>query len=442
LLGNLAAKIFCKHERYDLESGDIMRQSSNLNQANCKPVTVLILGNYRTTLTVARTLSEAGYRTIVTEASHGAAGARYSRFVDELWHHPPVSAGKAFYQSLNALLANRPEIQFVFPVEESFSVWLANNAHLVPNRVRVVSPSPYLVRTSLDKPKMLELATQLGLGCPPFATVKSLDELYKATAEIGFPVIVRPFSHLNRIGNKKAIICQDQQAFDLAFEEWPKRQPGLLVQRYVKGARRDLYFIARNGEVSAFLQTNITRTDNPDGTGLSTEGKYSPVSDDLASQTAKLVKKLDYSGIGFTQFIVDDFSGHATFLELNPRTAGSHKCAEAMGLPLTLHALEIAGGPKAPPIRSDWSYRAGGYYCWLSGDLYGLKQALLAKEITAMQAAAWGLAMLRTAVRARVHLTWSLSDPLPSIALLLRPLPKLKSQLFQLVGLTRHVSST
>ncbi|MEM9592560.1 MAG: hypothetical protein AAF967_14790, partial [Pseudomonadota bacterium] len=105
--------------------------------------TALILGNYRTTLTVAQRLKEAGFQVIVSEADDGAAGARYSRYVDDMWEHPELDEndGEPFRRALANLLARRPEITTVFPVEEKFVIWLARNSDALPYDVTLVSPS-------------------------------------------------------------------------------------------------------------------------------------------------------------------------------------------------------------------------------------------------------------------------------------------------------------
>ena len=383
---------------------------------------VLILGNYRTTLSVARTLKEEGFRVIVSEADHGAAGARYSRFVDEMWDHPPLDAkgGAKFLQALNALLEQQPGVTTVFPVAEEFVVWLAGNKSALPAHITIVSPEPRLVDLCLDKMKMLELASRAGVECAPYAVTGTLDELYARSDKVGYPVIVRPFSHLHRLGHKKAVICNDRGALLACFSAWPEGQPGLLLQHYVSGVRHDLYFIAVKGDVVSLLETRITRTDHLDGTGLSTEGKHVAVSPAFARDTRRLVRETGYTGIGFIQFIRDPQSGKTTFLELNPRTAGSHRCAEAVGMPLTRAALELARGNTDLGLDPAHRYPVGAIYAWVTGDLYGLKQAISHKEIDAAGAARWVFRALRSVVRARIHLVFSWRDPLPSIALLIR----------------------
>jgi len=383
---------------------------------------VLILGNFRPTLTVARALSEEGFHVIVSEADDKAAGARYSRFVDEMWDHPELhaEAGATFKQALKLLLNQRPDITTIFPAAEKFVVWLANNKNDLPANITVVSPEASLVDLCLDKVKMLDLASRAGIACAPYAEVETLDELYKKSRKLGYPLIVRPFSSLNLLGHKKAIICQSHDELLAAFSTWPGKQSGLLLQRYVTGIRHNFYFIAVNGELQSLLNTLITRTDHVDGTGFATEGVHIAVPRTFKKDIQRLVQELEYTGIGGIQFIHDPDTGEATFLELNPRNGGNFRCAEAVGMPLTRSALQLARGKTDLGLDPAHSYPTGIYYCWLTGDLYGLKEAIAHGEISLGGVVVWIFQMIRSLLRSRIHLVFTWRDPMPPIALLLR----------------------
>ena len=110
-----------------------------MTQARVKD-SVLILGNYRPTLAVARALGEEGHHVIVSEDDDRVAGARYSRFVDEMWDHPGLDAeaGATFKQALKLYLDQRPDITAIVPVAEEFVVWLAKNGTSLPADITIV----------------------------------------------------------------------------------------------------------------------------------------------------------------------------------------------------------------------------------------------------------------------------------------------------------------
>lgn len=390
-----------------------------MTKSNFDTPKVLLLGNYRPTLSVARAMKFGGFGTIVTHADDGAAGAKYSRFVDEIWQHAHCHNHQQFGREVLELLEKRKDIVAIFPIEEYYSIWLAQIQNQLPSHVLIASPAPETVMACLDKLNMLNLASRLNVPCTPYESVNTLSKLMNAAEQIGYPVIIRPYTQYNRIGKKKAVICESREELATQFPTWPKEQPGLLIQKYVRGDRHDLYFIAEHGKIKTFLETRITRTDSLDGTGLSTEGQYIDVTPSLADDTARMVAELGYHGVGFSQFIVDKSSNDMIFLELNPRVAGSNKCAEAVGLGLTDAALSLANG-RDLAITREFKYPSPGYYCWLSGDLYGLKEALKSRELSIGSALRWAFGMGRSLLRSRTHLTWSWTDPKPAVLLLLR----------------------
>ncbi|MCH8239551.1 MAG: hypothetical protein IIB62_05780 [Proteobacteria bacterium] len=392
-----------------------------MTQARVKD-SVLILGNYRPTLAVARALGEEGHHVIVSEDDDRVAGARYSRFVDEMWDHPDLDAeaGATFKQALKLFLDQRPDITAIVPVAEEFVVWLAKNGTSLPADITIVSPEARIVELCLDKLRMLDLTSRTGIACAPYAVVKTLEYLYEQAAKIGYPIIVRPLSSLNRLGHKKAIICQDHDELMEVFSTWPAKHPGLLLQRYVSGVRHNLYFIAVNGEIRSLLEITVTRTDQHDGTGLATEGLHIAVTAAFRKDSQRLVRELDYTGIGCIQFVRDPETGEATFLEINPRIAGNQRCAEAVGMPLTRSALHLARGKTDLGLDPAHRYPAGIYFCWLSGDLYGLKEAIQHGEIGPGGVIIWTLQIIRSLLRARIHMMFTWRDPLPPFALLLR----------------------
>src|SRR6185503_17231776 len=81
---------------------------------------VLLLGNYRPTITLVRELKALSYAIIVGRGG-GEGGAEYSRFTDEIWDHPELEESPdAFLLSLRSFLLRRSDIGVVFPVAEGF----------------------------------------------------------------------------------------------------------------------------------------------------------------------------------------------------------------------------------------------------------------------------------------------------------------------------------
>ena len=389
-----------------------------------KDSAILLLGNYRPALAIARALAARGYRIIMgLEGDEG--GCEHSRFVWQSWDHPKLAADpNAFRAALKAYLAERPDIVAVFPVAEEFVRCLAEPPRGLPDRVKLVSPTAALVRLFSDKLEALALANSLDVPVLPYRLAVDFGDLLASARAIGFPLTVRPLGVTARIGHKKALIFQNMSALRAALPEWPAGHKFLLLQRFASGRRHNVYFAARDGKLLGVVESRIARTNHPDGTGLAVDGETVVPSAELVGDTERLVRETGYTGVGLAQFIVDEEKGARCFLELNPRVAGSHAVAELAGLPLSGLAVDLAIAPDAVPMAPVASGRAGMRYVWTCGDVIGTKFALMRGEAGVVRTAAGLVRTVWAALATDVHMTWSWRDPKPSIKALASTLPR------------------
>src|SRR5690242_1539256 len=79
--------------------------------------TLLIIGDFKETLIVVRSLGRAGCKLIVGKpASQEVGFAQHSRFTSEVWRHPDFDKEEQFISALAAFLRSRHDIQYVLPV--------------------------------------------------------------------------------------------------------------------------------------------------------------------------------------------------------------------------------------------------------------------------------------------------------------------------------------
>lgn len=380
--------------------------------------TVLLLGNFRPTLTVARQLAPLGYRIIVTRGAGAEGCSQYSRYVDECWDHPPVEQTGAFFTALAEFLKARPDITIVYPILEQCVKGLALYKDLLPQDRIYATPPAETVLTCLDKPKMIEIAKRAGVPVADFAVARDHAALLSEATRIGFPVVVRPVSSAVPVAGKKVLMADSAEELRRALPDWPSAHDELIVQARVKGRRHNLYFAASNGRPIRYLAAEIIRSHKADGTGLAVEGETIELEADIRRYADSLLRSLDYTGVGCIQFQVDRATGHVTFLELNPRIAGNHAITEACGLNLTGLAIDLAcGRAQHVPLSIG---AAGKRYAWTYGDLRGLLAGVVKDKLTVRQAAAWLMRMVKTSIRANTHMTWSWSDPLPTLMMFTR----------------------
>jgi len=394
--------------------------------ATPEPYRVLLLGNYRAAVTVARELGKRGHTIVVGCAGDEEGGAEHSRYCARSWEHPPASSGGVFIDALRDLLFSDPDISVVLPVSERYVRLVnAHRPELPQDRIYAM-PDADAVDICLDKARTLALAIHADVPVAPFRNVTTLAELGDAADALGFPLVVRPVDSMQRLFGLKALVIRSREELVARFAGWPGEHASLLVQRKVSGGRHNVYFAAERGRPIRLLEAVVLRTDKPDGTGLAVEGVTQKLRSVSRHYTTRLLSALAYHGVGCAQFLVDPGSGRTHFLEINPRIAGHHAVAERAGLGLSELAVALAARRTLDePFREG---TAGIRYAWSYGELRALKSRFASGEI-ALGGLARGLALVAdTALRADMQVDWEPSDPRPTfetfrraLALALKP---------------------
>lgn len=377
-----------------------------------KQKTVLLLGNYRPTVTIARRMASLGYKVIVTRDQGGLAAV--SRATSEVWDAPKVAKDPGFFEVLADFLNQRPDIDVVVPVEETYVLGLANNRGKLPADRIYGTPPDSIVKTSLDKIAMLDVAERAKIPSAAAEVVETLEQVFEASARIDFPVIVRPLWSTQPIAGRKALIVYDEQVLQESLTEWPDGHDQLIVQRFIRGPRFNVDFAAQKGNVIRAVATLILRTDAFDGTGIDVCGKTLPMPADLFDFTSQMVTELDYTGVGLIQFMVDRERNEISFLELNPRFNGNTAVPDQAGLELCRLSIDLA----VDPDRSEEVIVSSGglRHSWFYGDVQGIrksmKQGMMKRD--QMAGALWRAVL--DAITADFHVVWSWRDPRPGIS--------------------------
>jgi len=373
--------------------------------------TVLIIGTYRQTLTVIRSVARAGYRVIL--GIHGeTGGCERSRYVDEVWQHPDTD-GDRFLDELNSFLTGRPEIKMVFPVGETELRCFLEKKDGMPPDVQFLMSDPESICLCLDKPAMSAIVDELGIPQASYASVSSSAALFDASDSIGYPCIVKPVDSTVRILDKKAITFDTAAEIRDCLSSWPPENLSLIVQKLVSGRRHNIYFFSSKGRIDALAQVEILRTDSLDGNGLAVSGITVSPSPVLVAYCEKILQRLNYDGAGCVQFLVDDAGDEISFLELNPRLGANFAIVYRAGIDLPAMMINAAcevTDRESMPIQHCGE---GVRYAWVTGDIIGLKNAIRDKKVGIRQAAVWLFAMLRSSMKASVHITWDWRDPIP-----------------------------
>ena len=385
---------------------------------------VLVLGDYRQTVTVARSLSRAGYEvTLGTDQIESSTGL--SCHVSDVWLYDKSSLAR-FHNHLEAFLRNeRPD--FVFTVGESQLRALLEVAPRLEPLAIWVNPEFPTVARCFDKRAMYELVPQLGIPAVPWTPYTDAADWRARAAAMGFPVVVKRKDSAGQVQERKALIYESPEAFEaflaaLAREADPS---SLLLQKFARGVRHNCHVGAADGRLVAYFEQKVLRTDELDDTGIGVAGVSVAPSPQLRAYCEALTLALGYTGIGCIQFLVDEDNGSVAFLEFNARMDSTTALPYRMGLDYPRLAMELAiyrkarAGGRADaqalvPAAHPESYRAGVTYHWLLGDLGAFVSQLRRGAIAPRDAAARALGMAWLALRSH-HLTFDWRDPLPTV---------------------------
>ncbi len=363
---------------------------------------VLVLGEYRQTLTVVRSLARAGYRiSLGTCQVHGSTAM--SRYVADV---------QVFEDSNPEHFLDQPV--YVFPVGETEARHIAQAAGRLMPLATWVMPDPVTLLRCLDKREIYELAPTLGIPTAPWRRFSGVADWHGAAREMGFPVVVKRKDSATSIKQKKAIILRSPEAFERFLAEL-RSEPDpetLLLQKYAHGDRHNCHIAADRGRIVAFFQQKVLRTDEPDGTGIGIEGASVAISDGLRDYCGRLVTALDYRGIGCIQFLVEEKSGAVALLEFNPRLDSTAALPYRLGYDYPRIATEIAARKAPAPVTTP--YCIGKCYHWLYGDTLCWHASRKQRRQSRLELANWALRMFWRSLTA-YHLTWDARDPIPTL---------------------------
>lgn len=323
---------------------------------------VLVLGDYRQTVTVVRSLGRAGFD-VVLGCERPQSSTALSRYVSAV-RLLDASSPERYCEDVEACLrSDKPD--FVFPVGESqLRRVLRNDPDRFMSLAIWVMPDPATVLRCFDKCAMYELATALGIPTAPWRPFTDAEGLLLDAAQLGYPVVLKRRDSSGYVRKKKALIWDnagelEQFAVEILYDPDPA---SLVLQKRAPGVRHNCHIAADHGRLVAYFQQKVLRTDEPDGTGTGIEGISVAPSPQLRAHCERLLGSLGYTGIGCAQFLVDDRSGGIAFLELNARMDSTAALPYRLGIDFPLIALHIAAGEL---VNAPARYRVGKRYCSL-----------------------------------------------------------------------------
>jgi len=379
---------------------------------------ILVLGDYRQTITVVRSLARAGYR-VTLGCADRRGGTRLSRYVSEVWTYDWATPER-FYDSLEGYL-RRAQPDFVFTVGESQLRRLIPVAKHFEPLSTWVNPEFSTVARCFDKGALYELAPRVGVPTVPWRGFQDAESWRRAAHDMGFPVVIKRRDSAAQLRERKALIFKTAGQLDgfLATLSGESDASELVLQKYFAGVRHNCHVACADGELIGYFQQKVLSTDELDDTGIGTAGVSVAPWPELRAYCQWLTLALGYTGIGCIQFLVDESSRACAFLEFNARMDSTAALPYHLGYDYPLLAVELARYRRLQGLRPagfEHPYAVGRTYHWLRGDFGAWLDALRHRRLGTTALAAWALDMGWMALRSH-HLTFDWRDPLPTAAM-------------------------
>jgi len=229
--------------------------------------------------------------------------------------------------------------------------------------IEFIGPSAEAIRQMGSKAEARRIAREHGVPCVPGydGEDQSLERLVTAANEIGFPVMIKASAGG---GGRGIRIVDEESAFEKAAEAARREAEGafgdgrLIVERYVRQPRHvEVQIVGdRHGNVIHCFEREC-----------SVQRRHQKVVEEapaprlgevqrakLHADALSLACAIGYDNAGTVEFVLDDETGEAYFLEMNTRLQVEHPTTEFVtGLDLVELQLRSAAGEPLPLTQDD-----------------------------------------------------------------------------------------
>ncbi|WP_199741949.1 carbamoyl-phosphate synthase [Corallococcus sp. CA047B] len=321
-----------------------------------RPPALLFSANFYGTLAAARCLGRHGVD--VTVADTGRLGpASYSRFVSRRVQCPPESQPEAFLQWLVDFGLREPVKHVLYPTSDELAWLIAAHRPKLEDLFHLYDPGVDAVYGLLNKRRLYEVGTEVGLHLPRTWFPQSEADLEQVRREASFPVLLKPTTQILHATHRKGQPVSSPEDLAREYREFArdtyapmlvKFDPAVvnpMVQEFHPEAAEGIYslsgFVDESGELfEARAAMKVLQRPRKLGVGVCFES--APLRPDLVAGLTRLCQRLGYHGVFEVEFIQTKDS--YLLIDFNPRFYGQMGFDIARGLPLPLLAYHAATG--------------------------------------------------------------------------------------------------
>ena len=361
---------------------------------------ILVLdGQSRSALGVVRSLSQKGLSVIA--GSNSASGiANYSRCIKKYftYSYDTDALEKAHSTILEQVKILRPKV--LMPVmNPSWSIiytFYDDYKHLtkiVPN------PGKDFFDKLFDKSYLAEVSKKHDVPIPKTYMPENNHNALSLIDELPYPVLLKPKKGQGGLGIKRV---DEKKGLGNALSEYDEMP---IIQELISGEDLELTLLCIRGEpIAGSVYLSLRNYPLPYGPPVACR----TINDDyLMDLGINFLRKLNYNGVAHLDFRRDQNDGEAKLLDFNVRLAGTNEMSICSGIDFGYFLYKLSIGEKVDQI---FEYEIDKEFRWL---LFGELRYLIATSKK------WKT--IKDMLRWKNVLTnFSITDPLPSIALVLR----------------------
>jgi predicted ATP-grasp superfamily ATP-dependent carboligase len=257
-----------------------------------------------------------------------------------------------------------------------------------------------------DKFETMMLANKQGVRCPDTYLPKNEEEAKEIAEKAVFPLTIKPRKSSGSRGIRK---IDDKDTLLSVFHDIQAEYSTPMIQEWIPhGDRYDVCLLYdQNHEVKAsFVQKEIRHFPMPIGPSTVQE---SVIKDELIELSLHLLKPLNWSGIVEVEYMIDPGTNQPVLMEINPRFWNSLELAVQSGVDFPYLLYQLCIGQEIANVseyqigrRNRWLFPGDTLHFLLNPRRFSMKPSFFA-----------------TRKQLVYDDTFSLSDPLPGVILIL-----------------------
>ena len=294
---------------------------------------VVIIGGHIQALGLARQVYEKGIEVILLLDTKWAV-ARFSKAIAKYFLYD--SEEQLHQVIMHLCLPHKATL--LFPTNDESVEHLSSHYIEYATHFAMGIPNPELVNLFNDKRNAYQFAKSHDIPCPRCWYPNTMENVQNIAKKLPYPVVVKPgimYSFHATFG-KKAYRCDNAEQLLSIFSRIKEVNypiETILIQEFLSGGPQHLYsygVFAANGQSKVALIANRIRQ-NPMDFGNSTTFAKTCFIPQIEEKSNKLLRLVNYFGLGEVEWMYDLTSNTYKFLEINTRAWKWHTISNQLG---------------------------------------------------------------------------------------------------------------